>query len=69
MIWSIDKEIENVSFDSRDNFGTVSIMEESSLVAKSWGENSNSFESEEVCFVGSSGFKVFLEVIAMSVVR
>ena len=44
-------------------------MEDSSWVGKSWGEKSNSFESEEVCFVGSSGSKMFLEAIAMSVVR
>ena len=55
--------------DSKDNFGTASIMEESSWVAKSWGEKSNSFESEKVCFIGSSGSKMFLEAIEMSVVR
>ena len=59
------KELENFPFDSRDNPGTAFIMEESSCVAKSCGEKSNSFESEEVCLVGSSGSQMFLEAIAM----
>ena len=69
IIWSIDKGLESYSLDSRDNFGRASIMEKSYCAGKPWGEKFNSVESEEVCCVGSSGAKVFLEAITMWVIR
>ena len=67
MSWSIcDNGFENFPFvDSWGNFGTTSTMEESSSAAIYCGEKCISWESEEVCCIGSSETMDVLEAITI----